>query len=82
MTMGLSLTVNIVIISIVFSLVAITAVVLRFYCRRLKRVQLGLDDYCILPALASSRCLFRNELTKLNYNIGLRSGYGYYEYHQ
>lgn len=51
--MGLSLKANIAIISIVFSLVAIAAVALRFYSRRLKRAPFGPDDYCILPALVS-----------------------------
>lgn len=51
--MGLSLSTNIAIISIVFSLVAIAAVALRFKCRRLKRMEYGPDDYCILPAMAS-----------------------------
>ena len=42
---------NIIIISVVFSLVAIVAVALRLYARRLKRQSLGADDYTILPAL-------------------------------
>lgn len=52
--MGLSLSVNVVIISIVFSLLAIVAVALRFKSRRIKRASFGPDDYCIIPALASS----------------------------
>ena len=49
--MGLSGNANIVIISVVFSAVAISAVSLRFHARRLKRVSFGADDYCIVPAL-------------------------------
>ena len=51
--MGVSLPTNIIIISIIFSLVAIAAVALRFYSRRIKRASLGLDDYFIIPALVS-----------------------------
>lgn len=41
----------IVIISIVFSVVAVTAVALRFRARRIKKLKIGADDYLILPAL-------------------------------
>ncbi len=50
-TMALSGNDNIIVISVVFSLVAAVAVVLRFYARSLKHMRLGADDYTILPAL-------------------------------
>jgi hypothetical protein len=42
---------NIIIISAVFSLLAIVAVVLRFYARHARHVPFGADDYVILPAV-------------------------------
>jgi hypothetical protein len=49
--MALPLNVNIVIIAIVFSLLPIVIVVMRFRARVLQGAKLGLDDYMILPAL-------------------------------
>lgn len=49
--MALSGNDNIIVISVVFSVVAVVAVALRLYARSLKRMRLGADDYTILPAL-------------------------------
>ena len=42
---------TVIIVSIVFPLLAILAVVLRLYARRCKSLRLGPDDYVILVAL-------------------------------
>lgn len=49
--MALSIGTNVVIISILFSLLAITLVLVRFHSRRAQRVALGIDDYLIIPAI-------------------------------
>ncbi|KAM7190177.1 hypothetical protein V8F33_009654 [Rhypophila sp. PSN 637] len=49
--MAIPLSTNIVIISIVFSSLAVLAVFLRFRARYLQKVKLGLDDYLIVPGL-------------------------------
>lgn len=57
--MGQSGNTVIVIISIVFSVVAVTAVALRFRARQVKDTPLGADDYLILPAMVGlSPCHF------------------------
>ncbi len=53
-TMGLSLSTNIVIISIVFSALAALVVFMRFRARVLQGVKFGIDDYTILPAAVSA----------------------------
>ena len=40
-------------VAIVFPILATVFVVARFYCRRLKGVTLGMDDWLILAALVS-----------------------------
>lgn len=52
--MGQSGNAIIVTISIVFSVVAITAVALRFRARQVKKMRLGADDYLILPATVAT----------------------------
>lgn len=49
--MGQSGNTFIVVISVVFSVVAISAVALRFHARQIKKTRLGADDYLILPAM-------------------------------
>lgn len=49
--MALSTGTNVVIISIVFSVVAIALVLVRFYSRAAQRTAFGVDDYLIIPAL-------------------------------
>ncbi|OTA99907.1 hypothetical protein M426DRAFT_27043 [Hypoxylon sp. CI-4A] len=48
---------NIIIISVVFSLLALLAVGLRFRARTLQRAGFGIDDYMILPGLLFSLAL-------------------------
>ena len=52
-TMALSLSTNIVIISITFSVLAVIAVLLRFRARCLQKAKLEIDDFMILPGLVS-----------------------------
>lgn len=49
--MALSLSTNIVIVTIVFSVLAIAAVTFRFIARIKQGTNLALDDYFIIPAL-------------------------------
>ncbi|KAI2642062.1 hypothetical protein GGS21DRAFT_501001 [Xylaria nigripes] len=49
-----SLGTNIIIISVVFAVLPILAVILRFWARSIKRAGLSLDDYFILPGLLFS----------------------------
>ena len=49
--MALSGNDNIIIVSAIFSLLAIIAVVLRFYARHVRHIPFGADDYVILPAV-------------------------------
>lgn len=48
--MALSTGTNVVIISIVFSLLAMALVLVRFQSRTSQRVAVGVDDYLIVPA--------------------------------
>lgn len=48
--MALSTGTNVVIISVVFSLLAIALVFVRFQSRTYQRVGFGVDDYLIVPA--------------------------------
>lgn len=48
--MALSIGTNVVIISIIFSVLAIALVLVRFYSRKAQRVPFGIDDYLIIPA--------------------------------
>lgn len=41
----------IVVVTVVLGFMAILAVALRLYCRRLQKLPLGGDDYCIVIAL-------------------------------
>lgn len=49
--MGQSSNAFIVIISIVFSVVTVSAVALRFHARQIKKTRLGADDYLIVPGM-------------------------------
>lgn len=40
-------------VAIIFSILPITGVIMRFWARKVKRVRLEIDDYLMLPALAS-----------------------------
>lgn len=51
--MVLSRNTNIIIISAVFSVLAIVAVLMRFRARMLQRVGFQADDYLIIPGLVS-----------------------------
>lgn len=53
LTMAESIGTNVVIISILFSILAIISVFLRFRARLAQRAQLGADDYTVVPALVS-----------------------------
>jgi len=44
-------------IATVMTLLAMTAIGLRFYARRIKQTKLMLDDYMILPAMVRYSCL-------------------------
>lgn len=49
--MALNLSTNIVIVTVVFSVLAIVAVIFRFIARVKQGATLALDDYFIIPAL-------------------------------
>jgi len=51
--MAISGNTSIVIASLILSVLAIIAVVLRFWARRTKGIEIGLDNYFILPAVVS-----------------------------
>lgn len=44
---------NVVIVIIVLGVLAIAAVILRVFSRRIRKVSLGLDDYLMLTAIVS-----------------------------
>lgn len=51
----------IITVTVILGFLAVVAVALRLYCRRLQKLSLGGDDYCILIALVvmdfnSPRC--------------------------
>lgn len=41
----------IVVVTVVLGITAVVAVALRLYCRRLQKLPLGSDDYCVIVAL-------------------------------
>ena len=65
----------------VFMIIALIAVPLRFYTRRLQSMQLGLDDWLMLPALVSSAGLsmHSNKLTRAK---AIYFAYWHCDYHR
>lgn len=51
---------GLIVMTVLFCLISITAVGLRFYSRRLTRLGLGADDWLALTAMVSFAVLFRS----------------------